>query len=132
METISIEVPAMYGDHHVVEVRRLLLEAPGVVDVYASSAFRVVEVAYDPAKGSPERYQSILGEAGYLGELPIPVEAETAAYNTGNIPANLRHTEVYEATRQVVSFSQVVANTGRALWPCPGIGTIKTLKLDEE
>jgi len=30
MEVLSLELPAMYGDHHVVEVRRLLFELPGV------------------------------------------------------------------------------------------------------
>ena len=42
----------MYGDHHVVEVRRLLLEMPGVTDVYASSSFQVVEVAFDGVQSS--------------------------------------------------------------------------------
>jgi hypothetical protein len=132
METMSIEVPAMYGDHHVMEVRRLLMEAGGVVDVYASSAFRVVEIAYDPAKGSPEHYRTILDEAGYIGELPIPTEASSAAYNVVGLNSNLRHTAVYETTRQVVSFSQIVENSGKPLWPCPGVGPMKTLKLEEE
>ena len=30
MEIITLDVPAMYGDHHVVEVRRILLEISGV------------------------------------------------------------------------------------------------------
>ena len=35
MEVLTLELPAMYGDHHVVEVRRILLEIPGVDNVYA-------------------------------------------------------------------------------------------------
>ena len=50
MDTLTLEVKTMYGDHHVVEVRRILLGLPGVEDVYASSSFRVVEVTYDPGK----------------------------------------------------------------------------------
>ena len=41
MKTLSLELPAMYGDHHVIEVRRILLEIDGVKDVYASSSFQV-------------------------------------------------------------------------------------------
>ncbi len=50
MEKYTLDLPTMYGDHHVLEVRRILLEIPGIQDVYASSAFRAVEVTYDPAE----------------------------------------------------------------------------------
>ena len=50
MKTISFQIPTMFGDHHVTEVRRILLEAPGVEDVYASSGFQVIEVAVDESK----------------------------------------------------------------------------------
>ena len=54
MEKTDIAVPAMYGDHHVLEVRRILLAMPGVEDVYASSGFQTVQVTYDPAKANIE------------------------------------------------------------------------------
>ena len=60
METFVLELPTMYGDHHVVEVRRLLLGLPGVEEVYASSGFQSVEVTYDPAKTSPVAMQACL------------------------------------------------------------------------
>ena len=47
MASFSLELPSMYGDHHVSEVRRILLEMEGVSEVYASSAFRAVEVEYN-------------------------------------------------------------------------------------
>jgi copper chaperone CopZ len=47
METKTFDAPALYADHHVTEVRRILLELEGVTDVYASSAFQTVEVTYD-------------------------------------------------------------------------------------
>ena len=53
MEKITVDLPTMYGDHHVTDVRRILLALPGVEDVYASSAFRLVEVTFDPTKTSP-------------------------------------------------------------------------------
>ena len=45
MDVTVIAVPTMYGDHHVVEVRRMLLQLAGVEDVNASSCFRTVEVS---------------------------------------------------------------------------------------
>lgn len=132
MNTLTLEVPAMYGDHHVIEVRRILLELPGVEDVYASSSFRIVEVTYDPGKVNSERIQSCLEAAGYMGELPMPTESGVSAYGQGNGKTFFRHTMVYENTRHVVSFAQNVNYAGRPLWPCPGMGPIKTNKPEEE
>jgi copper chaperone CopZ len=132
MDTLTLEVQTMYGDHHVVEVRRILLELPGVKDVYASSSFRVVEVTYDPGKITPERIKACLEEAGYLGELSMPSETGEAAYGRSNGNSFFRHTTVYENTRQVVSFAQKVGYSGRPLWPCPGMGPIKSNKPEEE
>jgi copper chaperone CopZ len=132
MDTLTLEVHAMYGDHHVVEVRRILLGLPGVEDVYASSSFRVVEVTYDPGKVSPEQIKASLEEAGYLGELPMPAETGVAAYGQGNGKSFFRHTMVYENTRQNISFAQTVNYSGRPLWPCPGMGPIKSNKPEEE
>ena len=75
MEKKSFELPAMYADHHVVEVRRILLETPGVEDVYASSAFQVAEVTYDPDTTSESAIAQKLEEAGYLGDFVVTAEA---------------------------------------------------------
>jgi copper chaperone CopZ len=131
MEVLSIELPAMYGDHHVIEVRRLLFEIPGIDDVYASSGFRAVEITYDPAKASPEGIKTKLDEAGYIGELPIPVEVPGESAATGNGRKGFfRHTTAFKATNEVVSFGQTVNYEGRALWPCPGAAPLKGM--DEE
>jgi copper chaperone CopZ len=132
MEKLTLEVPAMYGDHHVLEVRRILLEMPGIEDVYASSSFQIVEVSYDPAKLSPEEITRALDQAGYLGELALPEESGVAVQaGVGNGDASrFRHTAIYENTRQAVSFGQSTAYSGRPLWPCPGLGVIR--KTDEE
>jgi copper chaperone CopZ len=129
MKQAIFEVPALYGDHHVIEVRRILLEIPGVQDVYASSAFQQVEVTYDPDKVDEQTISAKLGEAGYSGELPFPTEVNVAA-NEDRSLTYFRHTAVYETNRQVVSFSQNVAYTGRPLWNCPGFGVIKN-KMEE-
>ena len=132
MEVLSLELPAMYGDHHVVEVRRLLLEMPGVEDVYASSGFRAAEVSYDSEKVSAEDIKAKLDQAGYIGELPIPVEVPAESASTGAEKKGFfRHTAAYETTNQVVSFGQTVNYEGRALWPCPGMTPITGMD-DEE
>jgi copper chaperone CopZ len=122
----TIEAPAMYADHHVTEVRRRLLSLPGVEDVYASSAFKIVEVRYDPQKTTEADLINCLQEAGYLGDLMVPSEPATRLEN-GEKPF-FRHTTVYEQTRQSVSFGQVVSYTGRPLWQCPGLGVIKKME----
>lgn len=124
METTSFTIPTMYGDHHVVEVRRILLDIPGVNDVYASSAFQVVEVEFDPAALAAEDIRQVLEAAGYLGELEVPVETGARAANPEGKAVFMRHTEAYAQTRETVSFAQQVPFSGRALWPCPGMGTL--------
>jgi len=125
MEVLTLELPAMYGDHHVLEVRRLLFELPGVEDVYASSAFQVVEITYDPAKVDEEAIKDKLDGAGYLGDLPIPVEVPGGVSVTGEGRTGFyRHTAADETTGQVVGFTQQVNYKGRALWPCPGMAPL--------
>jgi copper chaperone CopZ len=124
-----LETPALYADHHVTEVRRLLLEMDGVKDVYASSAFQVVEVTYDESKINVLEIAVKLDEAGYLGEWTVPIEVGVSAQGTDDKKPFFRHTITYETTKQTVSFAQRVNYQGRPLWHCPGIGR---LKKDEE
>ena len=125
MQKVTYEAPALYGDHHVIEVRRILLELPGVEDVYASSAFQIIEVTYDPQKINDLEIAVKLDAAGYLGEWTVPFEAGATSYHAeAGLKPYYRHTAAYEQTRLVVSFAQNVANPGRALWPCPGMGII--------
>lgn len=126
METLSLHVPTMYGDHHVIAVRDLLLRLPGVSDVYASSSFHLVEVQYDPAKTAPQEIESTLEEAGYLGDLPTPKETNIPATEKRNgQPAFYRRTAAYAQTGSTVSFAQTLPHVGRPLWPCPGMGPVK-------
>jgi copper chaperone CopZ len=129
METFTIDLPKMYGDHHVTEVRRILLAMPGVEDVYASSAFHVVRARIDPAKVTEADLRARLDAAGYLGDLPI----ETEAWKTGT-PAEVvdnpfRHTAALENVKGVAFGQKVEESIGRALWPCPGMGPVQ--KMDE-
>lgn len=124
MEKLVLDVPSLYGDHHVSEARRILLELPGISDIYASSAFHTIEVTYDPSKVDPNTIQTSLSETGYLGELPMP--AETGVAVTAESGSEFfRHTTTYAQTRQVVSFTQRVTYSGKPLWYCPGMGVIE-------
>ena len=125
MEELTLDLPAMYGDHHVSEVRRILLEMPGVEDVYASSCFQVVVVKYDPARVSADAITVRLGQAGYLGDLAVPLEMGDAASSPSAKQAEFRHTASYKETGQVIGFGQNVRHGSRTLWPCPGMGTLE-------
>jgi copper chaperone CopZ len=114
----------MFGDHHVVEVRRLLLEMPGVESVYASSSFQLVEVEYDETQLDAEKLKAKLGEAGYLGELPVAVETGATVERKNGDKPFFRHTAAYEQTGNTVNFAQKTPYAGRPLWPCPGMGPI--------
>ncbi len=131
MKTLSLELPAMYGDHHVKEVRRILLEIEGVKDVYASSSFQVVEVKYDAKKTTPEDITGAVEKAGYIGALNILIES--------SIPAHLREGDKYyrttsysEETRNIIGFEQAVAYQGRTQWPCPGLGLLNVVEPQNE
>jgi copper chaperone CopZ len=129
---LSLELPTLYGDHHVSEVRRLLQALPGVKDIYASSCFHLLEVQYDPAQVEEEAIVARLEEAGYLGELPAAQETGISAYGVqqgAGEPAFFRHTTMYETVRQSVSFTQKVdgeAERRRPMWPCPGMGAVSS------
>jgi hypothetical protein len=126
METIRFEAPALYGDHHVSEVRRVLLAMEGVRDVYASSAFHVIEITYEPEKVSAGQLEDLLRGMGYLDELPVPMEA-IPIRASGNGKHLFRQTTFVENSRQV-GFLQPSPMQGRSVWACPGFGL---LKMDE-
>jgi len=124
METKAFEAPALYGDHHVSEVQRILRELPGVEDVYASSAFQAIEVTFDESKINADKIAASLEEAGYLGEVPMLAEAGVAVEKKEG-DGVFRHTATYETVKKTVSFAQHVQYQGRPLWPCPGMGAVK-------
>jgi copper chaperone CopZ len=131
MKSVTFEVPALFGDHHVIEIRNQLLSIPGVEEVYASSAFQIVEVSYDEELTNDINIAMKLDELGYLGEWTLPSELGQAIEQADMSSTFTRHTSVYEATRQVVSFSQKVESSSRPLWNCPGFGVVTTKKMLE-
>jgi len=107
MTSVTIAVPAMYGDHHVVEVRCILLEMPGVRAVYASSAFGAVEIEFDAEQTSAEVLERRLEEAGYLAELSVPVESGEPATDGATADRRYRrHTASDAQSGSAVAFRQ--------------------------
>jgi copper chaperone CopZ len=128
MTSVVIDVPAMYADHHVIEVRRILFAAPGVKTVDASSAFQAVKIEYDPDSTSEDALRQLLAEHGYLDDLQVPIESgQPAAGSDGG--TYFRHSVAYAAAGTTASFEQGVAPSGRPLWPCPGMSAPR--KMDE-
>jgi copper chaperone CopZ len=124
MESLNLELPALFADHHVIEVRRILAELPGVRDVYASSAFRMIEVEYDPDQTPADEIQRVLRDAGYFEAPATPVEFGAEQNGEGPRPF-FRHSTAYAQAGQTVSFAQTVQFDGRPLWPCPGLGLVE-------
>ena len=121
MKTITFDVPAMYADHHVTEVRRILLDIPGVQEVIASSAFLAVEIAFDPAQIDEPALRDALDAAGYLRPLETAVETGQAEDNR----AFPRHSAVIQQVGRTVSFAQDIPSPGLPVLSCPGIGVLR-------
>lgn len=124
MKTVEFDLPALFGDHHVTEIRRILMEIPGVTDVYASSSFRVVEISYDEKKVNDLELQVKMDDSGYTGDLNSKIESEKAESSGESTGTYLRHTAAYTQTKTSVSFGQIIGTQGRPLWPCPGMGLL--------
>jgi copper chaperone CopZ len=86
MEQLTITLPAMWADHHVLAVRAALAGVPGVGAVDASARDFTVQVAFDPAMNAPETIVATLVEAGYApGAVPGAGtgERDDAAWTAG-------------------------------------------------
>lgn len=77
MEKVVLDVPMLWADHHVLKVRDALVKLEGVEDVYASSAWKQVLVAYEDGKTDVAALEEALTKAGYPvgeGETPVLVQ----------------------------------------------------------
>jgi copper chaperone CopZ len=131
MKTITLELPALFADHHVTEVRRLLLGLPGVEEIYASSCFQVAEITFDEKKLEEAQIIEKLEEAGYLGELPFVQEIPGSESQNGDAKPFFRKSALYPQTQKRIGFAQQIKFEGRPLWPCPGIGALKQVEKEK-
>ena len=131
MKTLIRELPAMYGDHHVIEIKGLIAQLPGTGEVYASSSFHTVEIEYDETQVTPAEIESALAEAGYTEALPIPEEIGAVGDGSNGRTVFFRHTAAHEQLGKTIGFAQNVPFSGCPLWPCPGMGLIQREKETE-
>ncbi len=113
MASVVVDVPGMYADHHVVEVRRMLFQMPGVTAVYASSAFGLVEIDCDAEGTTTEAVVRRLAEAGYVSDPPTPKESGEPA--GGGTAASVQHRRL--------STTRTAAGGGVAFRREPATGT---------
>ncbi len=73
MQKITLNLPAMYADHHVLRVRQALLGLKGVQQVVASAARKQVSIVYDELATSPDALIAALAEAGYTENQSLPL-----------------------------------------------------------
>jgi len=80
LQKVRFLVPDLWADHHVTKVRKVLVGAPGVVSVYASSAFKEIAVEYDAAGTNPDQLAGMLSAAGYEPAAGISPEDGKVVY----------------------------------------------------
>ena len=93
---VTFEVPTLWADHHVLQVRDALVNLAGVEKVYASSAWKQVLVTYNNKKTKKADIEKALGDAGYpVGEggVPILVQSSNVQRDPQWAGMNLRITE---------------------------------------
>ena len=75
MEQVTLAVPGLWADHHVVTVLGLLRGEPGVASVTASALEKNVRLSYDPELTGAEQIAARLTENGYATGAPAAAEA---------------------------------------------------------
>jgi len=100
MENIILDVPLMYGDHHVLKVRDALTDLEGIEELYASSAWRQLMISFDPKKIKQVDIEQTLADAGYPtgeGETPVLVKASDIKRDPKWAELGVRITETNQA-----------------------------------
>jgi excisionase family DNA binding protein len=98
VETVTLEIPRLYGDHHTSAVHQALAQLPGIGKVWASAAQHRVQILFDPAVTDAATIAAHLAKAGY----PLRGDGEAGSPSaTRKDPAwaelGLRMTDTYSA-----------------------------------
>lgn len=121
MQTVLFDTPGLYGDHHVLEIRKELSnQLRGISGINASSAFRGVEVTFDENLTSESQIQLLLKQMGYLDEISAP-EINSGADSPFTA---FRHMVTYSTVQGTMSFQQDVPIHNQVC-TCPGLGTFQ-------
>jgi hypothetical protein len=65
MEELTLAVPGMWADHHVLVVRDLLKQHAGISSIVASARDTSVRVSYDSSLTDPGQITALLSAGGY-------------------------------------------------------------------
>jgi copper chaperone CopZ len=116
MENLSLVLPALYGDHHVASVQRVLQGLAGISDIAVSPAAHAVSLRFDAQKQTAAAIEAALAAAGYAAGDLQPVLPPG--------PGAPRHTATMAG---ILAFAhEPPAWEGRPLWPCPGFDRATT------
>ena len=106
-----ISVPAMFGDHHVVQVRQIVSALPGVQTVLASASRRTITVTFNRAQTTLAAIAAALAQAGFA-----PGAAPAEALGAGDdLPI--------VAAADQVHIREVKYTPPPAFGVCPGLET---------
>ena len=102
MKRITLNIPALYADHHVTRVKNLLGPITGVENVIASSAFKEVVVEFDENKTSGDALVKALSDAGYApGKEEIVEKSPLATADAAWEKLGVRSTETNQVDLQL-------------------------------
>ena len=76
----SISLPALFGDHHVVQVRQIVTALPGVKAMRASASRRKITLTFNKAQVTLEAICAALAQGGFAPGA-APAEALSAGEN---------------------------------------------------
>ena len=129
MKEARFDIPILFGDHHVLEITKILSEIEGINEFYISSAYNFVKLDYDESKISEEAIGVLFEKAGYSGEMGF--EVEVFAVETEGATKNKKHfrkSVLYDQTNLTQGFKQNATKTSRKEWPNPGMGNLEVGK----
>jgi hypothetical protein len=107
----SISLPAMFGDHHVVQVRQIVAALPGVKDIRASASRHAISVTFNRAQLTIEAICAALAKGGFA-----PGAAAAEATGSGD------HLPIVAAADQV-EVREAKYSPPPAFGVCPGLET---------
>lgn len=88
MEELTLAIPGLWADHHVLAVRDLFKDDEAVTVRAASALDGTVILAFDPARTDPQRIAARLTEAGYPSgpaEKPAPPPSSKPAWASAGV-----------------------------------------------
>lgn len=81
MNEVTLSLPRMWADHHVVQVRAVVSDLPGVSYMLASALQRTLTLRYDSAEIDETAIRAHLAAAGYPEGTFSPDGSEVGADN---------------------------------------------------